>query len=331
MRDRFILEVRVVNEYNVATARCLVLNYCSRVFFSALEKAQLALIITELATNLFRHTRSGGKITCRIWPDNSGIDLAAIDDGPGIQDVTAALGNGYSTSGSLGGGLGAVLRLSDSFSLETSEQGTILKLTKSLKKIRYPSLDICVQTRPHPRAQLNGDGVYIFETIDWSMIGVFDALGHGTAAFETATILKHCLDEFHNLPLPQLIELCHKRMLSTRGAVIFLAIINRRTATLNYFSLGNVEGRLFSDNVYKKLLSQNGTLGINLPPIKITTLPWQPNSVLTITSDGIRSEWNLPDPACLHFKNLCQISWEILKTWGRENDDATIMIVRNRL
>ena len=45
--------------------------------------------------------------------DGSGVELLALDKGPGIADVARCLVDGFSTAGSPGTGLGAVARISD--------------------------------------------------------------------------------------------------------------------------------------------------------------------------------------------------------------------------
>ena len=46
-----------------------------------------------------------------------GIQIESIDTGPGIPDVDDAFGDGFSTTGSLGYGLGTVNRLMDKFNI----------------------------------------------------------------------------------------------------------------------------------------------------------------------------------------------------------------------
>ena len=76
---------------------------------------ELALAVTEAATNLHKHARQGSMLL-RITRDRDrpGIELVTIDAGPGLRDSGAALRDGHSpTSGTLGIGLGAINRLAD--------------------------------------------------------------------------------------------------------------------------------------------------------------------------------------------------------------------------
>ncbi len=54
--------------------------------------------------------------------ERSGIDMLALDKGKGIEDVTSALQDGYSTAGTPGNGLGAMPRLASTFQVYSSAE-----------------------------------------------------------------------------------------------------------------------------------------------------------------------------------------------------------------
>ncbi len=76
---------------------------------------RVALVATELATNLARHA-VGGQLVVQA-ADGPAVDLLAVDRGPGIADVPLALVDGYSSGGTSGTGLGAVRRQADAVDL----------------------------------------------------------------------------------------------------------------------------------------------------------------------------------------------------------------------
>src|SRR5581483_3529888 len=78
------------------------------------ESQEIALVVAELGTNLLRHAGGGTLELSRIEAAaRTGIEIEALDHGPGITDVDQAMTDGYSTVGGLGAGLGAVHRLTD--------------------------------------------------------------------------------------------------------------------------------------------------------------------------------------------------------------------------
>ena len=88
--------------------------------FSETRAGRLALIITEAATNILKHAGEG---EVHVGPAQSsagvGIDVLALDNGPGIADLSASLVDGVSTAGTAGTGLGALRRQADEFDVYT--------------------------------------------------------------------------------------------------------------------------------------------------------------------------------------------------------------------
>ena len=91
--------------------------------FSAVDATLIATTISELARNILAYARKG-EITLRpvVGSGRQGIQIVATDAGPGISDISQALRDGFSTSGSLGLGLPGVRRLMDEFEI-TSRPG----------------------------------------------------------------------------------------------------------------------------------------------------------------------------------------------------------------
>ena len=325
-----MLKIRVQGDYDVGTARRRIIDHCQNVPFADLELAQLNIIITEMATNLARHTNHGGSIGCEILEGSQGLMLEAVDDGPGIRGDISAVSDGVSTrGGSMGGGLGAIQRLSDSFVIDTGKAGTTVRITKLVQEQKMPTLTVGVCARPYPGFDVNGDGFYIHHGGGRSLIAVYDALGHGKEAYETACLLHKCLLELHGLGLSEIVDIAHKRLLNSRGVALWLGAVEYKTNSLSYISFGNVEARLITGSGSQTLLNQNGTVGHYMPKHKVNQIPWMPESALAIATDGISSHWQVEDYPEILGPNSNQACQRLLKEWGRATDDATIMIARD--
>lgn len=89
-----------------------------------LTRSHLSTIISELGTNIVKYAKSG-RILLRSLeaPKKAGIEVIAVDDGPGIPDLEQALQDHYTTGKTLGLGLGAVRRLATDFELSCPETG----------------------------------------------------------------------------------------------------------------------------------------------------------------------------------------------------------------
>ena len=112
----------------VTACRNAGLALADRLQFPAARADQLALAVTEAASNLYKHARQGSMLLCiNREAGVPGIDLVTIDSGPGLTDVSAAMRDGHSTAGTLGIGLGAIRRLADfSDMYSTPGHGTAL-------------------------------------------------------------------------------------------------------------------------------------------------------------------------------------------------------------
>lgn len=100
--------------------------------FSVGNATLIATAISELARNIVSYA-GNGEIVMSIARDSerTGITIVASDSGPGIADLTLALRDGFSTSGSLGIGLPGARRLMDEFEINSQPgRGTIIKVTK---------------------------------------------------------------------------------------------------------------------------------------------------------------------------------------------------------
>jgi len=84
--------------------------------FDESAQGRIAIIASEMATNLVRHG-GGGEILCRLLPGDAGIELIACDRGRGMVDVEECLRDGFSTGGTAGTGLGAIRRLATTFDI----------------------------------------------------------------------------------------------------------------------------------------------------------------------------------------------------------------------
>ncbi len=103
--------------------------------FTAGDVERIALSAVELAANLAFYARDGVLQLSRHEDERGvAIQLESRDSGPGIEDLALAMQDGYSTRGGLGGGLPAVRRLMDDFSITSSSDGTEIAARKWIRR-----------------------------------------------------------------------------------------------------------------------------------------------------------------------------------------------------
>ncbi|HSF15242.1 MAG TPA: anti-sigma regulatory factor [Vicinamibacteria bacterium] len=110
--------IRVTSELDIVRAREKGRTLAAELGFSSVDLTAVATAISELARNIVIYAHLGDIV---LQPLNSGnrcgLLVVASDEGPGIADVSRALQDGYSSSGSLGLGLPGTRRLMDEFEI----------------------------------------------------------------------------------------------------------------------------------------------------------------------------------------------------------------------
>jgi len=126
------IRVEINSDQDIVVARQKGRVLASELGFSSGDATLIATAISELARNIVSYARRG-EITLKGIHGSSqiGILVIASDEGPGIADIRQALGDGFSTSGSLGLGLPGVRRLMDDFEISSQPgRGTIVAVKK---------------------------------------------------------------------------------------------------------------------------------------------------------------------------------------------------------
>ena len=103
--------------------------------FGETDEFLIATAVSELSTNIV-HYAGSGQVTLRAVAaaGRAGIEVVALDAGPGIADVALAMQDHYSTGGTLGLGLPSVRRIMDTLRVESRPgRGTICTARKWLE------------------------------------------------------------------------------------------------------------------------------------------------------------------------------------------------------
>ena len=126
------IHVAINSDQDIILARQKGRALAAELGFGASDATLIATAISELSRNIVSYARQG-RITLKALNGLSrrGLSIVASDCGPGIADVSQALRDGFSTSGSLGMGLPGVRRLMDEFEINSQPgRGTIVAVKK---------------------------------------------------------------------------------------------------------------------------------------------------------------------------------------------------------
>jgi len=319
-----------VGEPNQAgEARRAAIRLAETIGFDEQARGEVAIVATELATNLARYAQHGSLLLHALdLPAGRTIEVLSIDSGPGITDLRACLQDGYSTGGTPGNGLGAVRRLSTVFDIFSSAAGTAIvsRVSRGAEPRQPPSPFVWgVVSLPAPREQVCGDAWRIAEGEAGCAVMVADGLGHGPLAAEASRLAGDVFDDRPFDDAVALIERAHRALAGSRGAALAIATI--AGGTLRFAGVGNIAGVLHGGERPRGLASQNGTIGVQMRRAMALEYPWPPAGRLVMHSDGLSSRWTLESYPGLAMRHPALAAAVLWRDCGRGRDDATIVVV----
>jgi serine/threonine-protein kinase RsbT len=95
--------------------------YAREAGFDETPSRIIGTAVSELVRNILKYAVSGEIRLRRVKEmGRRGIEIEAVDRGPGIADCEAAMSDHFSSGGTLGMGLPGVKRMMDAFSLEST-------------------------------------------------------------------------------------------------------------------------------------------------------------------------------------------------------------------
>ncbi|MGO8752844.1 MAG: ATP-binding protein [Thermoguttaceae bacterium] len=325
----------VGHESGVGAARRAARAMAAVLGFAPTACEEIALAMTELATNLLKHAR-GGTLTLTPLADGGrvGLEIESRDEGPGIADVEQALGDRFSTAGTRGTGLGAVNRLMDELDIRSRRgSGTRIVCRRWLRE-HQPSLRPCplafgVATRPRRLGKVNGDAFVVLQWAESALVGIMDGLGHGQFAHRAAQTARQYVESHFDLPLDQVFRGTGRACRATRGVVMALARFDWGQGRLVFASVGNIAVRVFPRSEPFHFVVRRGVIGLNAPAAVVTEHPWSPEQILVLHSDGVATHWGWKDFPGWTDQPAAAMAQDLLRAKAKDEDDATVIVVRN--
>jgi anti-sigma regulatory factor (Ser/Thr protein kinase) len=289
----------------------------------------LAIVATELATNIARHAEDGAiLLRLRRTGDQVGVEVVAIDRGPGMDDVVRSAVDGVSTAGSLGIGLGAIGRMSDEldvYSLPAS--GTALSAT--LWDGNPPDAAwVGGLSRPIAGEDVCGDGYAAREIAGRRQLVLCDGLGHGPIA---AVAARAVLAEFAAAPAEPpkaVLEFIHARVRHTRGAVVAIAEFAPSGDFVEYAGIGNITASVVTAGRRQAMVSLPGIVGHQVGSVRQFRYPLGDGALVVLHSDGLTDRWDLDRYPGLVGHTPVLVAATLLRDAGRRRDDASVLVAR---
>jgi anti-sigma regulatory factor (Ser/Thr protein kinase) len=331
------LAIAVTDSSQIYDARRKALNLAAEQNWDETSAGKLAILVTELGTNLVKHARQGEILigACQRHGHN-GLEVLAFDRGPGMERVEACLKDGYSSTGTPGTGLGAIARLADEFDIYSQvDKGT------SLVARLYPPKSGKIE--PNGRAAMHigtvqmpvrgerecGDNWGWRVLDDRTAVMIADGLGHGPDAAKASSAAISVFEAAKDLTPAALLERMHMALQPTRGAAVATALIDPNANQLRFAGVGNISALIVQPTTAQHLVSHNGTAGHSVRKIHEFTYDWSANAALIMHSDGITTHWRMDTYPGLARRHPALLAATLLRDESRGRDDACVLVARN--
>jgi anti-sigma regulatory factor (Ser/Thr protein kinase) len=319
-------EVRVTDQSGVGEARRAARRSARELGLDDVATEQAAIVAVEASRNALLHG-GGGSLLVSPTRDLDGLDLVALDRGPGIDDLRRALADGYSTGGTAGQGLGAISRLATRFDVYSAPgKGTAL-FARIGGAADAESLEVGSVCVPLATETECGDAWAIAGPPGAPTLLVVDGLGHGHHAAEAAAEAVAAFRQHAALPVERLLEVIHGALRATRGAAIAVAQAGAG-AIVRYAGIGNISGVMHGSGHVRKMVSLPGTAGHEARTIRCFEYEWPADGLLVLHSDGVGSRWDLAEYPGLSTRHPALIAGVLHRDFSRGRDDATVVVVR---
>lgn len=292
-----------------------------------------ALVATELAANLARHGNGGEVLAQAIKADTAtGLELIAIDRGPGIASIADSLRDGSSTCGSAGTGLGAIRRQADEFDIfSTPGKGAavLARLWPSRRSVVNRFAQIGSVSVPKREEQVCGDSLGVLQTGTTVSAMVVDGLGHGVLAHSAAEEARRLFCAGF-MPSPAAaVQKIHAGLRATRGAAVGIVTVDLAANRAVFCGLGNIAGLAAAGGNVRRFVSMNGIAGHTAGTLREFIYPCEgAGLVIVMHSDGISANWSLDRYQGLSARHASLIAAVLWRDCGRGRDDATVLVLK---
>lgn len=330
--------VFIVNDMTqVGAARRRSASFAQELGLEGDNTGRVSTIVTELARNIVLHAGSG-QIVIGPTQDEAihGVAILAMDRGPGMQNISRCMEDGYSTAGTPGTGLGAVRRMSDFFDIYSMpNQGTVIVscvMDRAMtgQNIEEAKILLGSWSVPMPGEEICGDCWAIRRDPAFQII-VADGLGHGPVAAEASSEMIEVFHRERERPLTGILESAHETLRATRGAAVAIAQLDPAAGVVTFAGVGNISGFIHvPGGKTVNMVSHNGTIGAEARRFHEFTYSWPDDGLVVLHSDGLTSQAGIEAFQGLAMNHPSTIAGMLLNHFRRERDDATVVVARRR-
>lgn len=324
----------IVESSQAGEARRIAIALANRLGFNETERGKVGIVVTEAANNLVRHATDGELLLQPLTRNEiEGIEILALDKGPGISNISECLRDGFSTGGTSGTGLGAMSRLSaffDIYSVPKLGTACLAQLWANPLPVKplESDLDSGVVCLPKIGEEISGDAWATDQNSGRTLLLVADGLGHGPQAAQASREAVRIFRANLGKSPKEIVEAAHAALRSTRGAALAIAEVDFEQLTVRFAGVGNISGTILAQEKTNSLVSYNGTVGHEVRKIQEFVYQWPKGGLLVMHSDGLGTQWRLDRYPGLVAKHPSLIAGVLYRDFNRGRDDVTVLVVR---
>lgn len=325
------IRIPIEDRSGVAEARRQAAAIARACRFDETLAGQLALAVTEVATNIVKHA-ARGELLVRTLASGvaAGIEVIGVDSGPGIANLAESLRDGHSTAGSPGTGLGALQRMTSAFEIHSGAgSGTIMRFELWQPGSRAAAPSAGVVCLPKEGETACGDGWTIVEQRGSQVLFVVDGLGHGADAAAAARAATAVVAKHASRAPADILRAVDAALRSTRGAAASVAVLQPGLALCTYCGVGNIAASIHANGAARSMVSHNGTLGHQVRKIQEFQYPFPRGALCIVHSDGLATRWSLGAYRGLELRHPALIAAALYRDYSRRRDDVTVLAVRS--
>jgi len=326
------MAIRVEDSSHVAAARSAVQKMARDLGYDETREGRAAIIASEAVSNIVKHASRGTFIASPLArPGAIGIEMLAIDGGPGMENFRASSRDGVSTAGTRGTGLGAIQRLASAFDVYTMRgHGTILRMVLWTRDdVPDADYDIGAVLVPKAGEEVCGDAWAVELQERGATFVVADGLGHGPDASRASTSAVDVLRRHPSDSAIRILDLAHAKLRATRGAAVAVIRHDRARGEVTFAGIGNIAAFLVEGGRRRAMVSHNGIVGHNASRALEFKYPWSRHAMLVAHSDGLQSQWDLEAHPGLGACHPSIIAAALYRDYSRGRDDVAVVVARD--
>ena len=324
--------VAVADSSHVAAARSAAQRLARGLEFDDTRAGRIAIVVTESATNMLKHA-GGGTLVVRSLAQGGaiGIEVLAIDSGPGMASVAESARDGVSTAGSAGIGLGAMRRMSDEFDTYSRPGGgTLIRmlLWDRPAPSGRPSHEVGAVCIPKPGEAVCGDAWGVAFHARGATFLVADGLGHGPEASRAAVAAADVLHRHPGESALRILDLAHARLRPTRGAAVAVIRHDVVAGAATFAGVGNIAAAILEGSARRAMVSHAGIVGHNLRKSREYRYSWGADGLMIAHSDGLESQWDLAQYPGIRDCHAALVAALLYRERARRRDDCMVVVAR---